>query len=382
MRYLLLFFVINFFSPEYLNAQCDDCDDYAFLGIYSNSISKKKAEKLGFDNDNGSYVTSVIGNTAAEKTGLQPFDYIYGIDAYRTDYDRPLTAILKKYEPGDKVNLHFYRNGKKQSKTVELGKRSDAKRQKRSREEDPFLGVEQNHKAMPDDINGVRINVIEKSSAANLGLEDGDIVTKVNGFPILDWHDMGAAIDMLKVGETIKVDYIRDNKTHKGQTGILSLADTKPKNAFAYNFNPNFDFNFSFDKNNENWNRPFSVEKRDVAGMSATLSDIPESELESIADELRFDLSASSTLSIQALSLNPNPDKGLFELQFQLSSRGNTVVDIYNSDGRNIYNYERDNFSGTFEDQVDISQNGTGVYYLRIAQAGKQVVKKVVLTAL
>ncbi len=370
------------FSSERLAAQCKDCQ--AFLGIYSNSISKKKAKKLGFDNDNGSYVTSVIGNTAAEKAGLQPFDYIYGIDAYRTDYDRSLTAILRKYEPGDKVNLHYYRNGQKQSKTIELGKRSDAKRKKISREEDPFFGVEQSHGYTSEEVNGVRVNVVAKSSAANLGLKDGDIITEINNFPILDWHDMGAAIDMLKVGETINVDYIRGNKAASGATSILSLADTKPRNAYAYD-NDNdegkgYNFDFDLDKSFENWNPRFSAEKREVAGMSAELSDIAAKELENIGEELEINSALPNNLSVQSLILSPNPNKGMFDLQFNLPDKGATTVDIYNSDGRNIYNYELSNFSGKFEDQVDISQNGTGAYYLKITQGNKQMIKKVVLT--
>ena len=40
-------------------------DEYAFLGIYSERVSKEKAKKLGFDNPYGSYVSSVIPGTAA-----------------------------------------------------------------------------------------------------------------------------------------------------------------------------------------------------------------------------------------------------------------------------------------------------------------------------
>ena len=127
MRYLISFLFIALFANVTLSAQCYDCNSRAFLGVYSNGISYKKAQKLNFDNENGSYVTGVIDHTAAAEADLQPFDYIFGIDEYRTNSDRSLTGILRKYESGETVTIHFYRNGKQQKKTVELGKRSDAR---------------------------------------------------------------------------------------------------------------------------------------------------------------------------------------------------------------------------------------------------------------
>jgi len=45
----------------------------AFLGVNTNHVSEEKAKVLGFKNSDGVYVTEVIENSAAEKTGIQPF---------------------------------------------------------------------------------------------------------------------------------------------------------------------------------------------------------------------------------------------------------------------------------------------------------------------
>jgi len=201
MRYLILFCLLGLFTSQNLQAQCDDCYETPFLGVYSNGISKNKARKLNFENSEGSYVTGIIGNTAAEKAGLQP---------------------------------HYYRNGKKQQKKARLGKRSDAEYNKRSKREDPFLGVEQSNRNWDESVFGVRINVVDNSTAKSIGLEDGDLITHINGFPILDWTDMGTAIDMMEVGNQMEVTYERKRETRKSSGTIKSLADTKYKASYSY----------------------------------------------------------------------------------------------------------------------------------------------------
>ena len=70
----------------------------------------------------------------------------------------------------------------------------------------------------------------------------------------------------------------------------------------------------------------------------------------------------------------------MFELEFDLETEGQTMVNVYNPTGRAIYEYDLGRFSGDFSDNIDISQNGAGTYFLQIAQDGKSFVRKVVLT--
>lgn len=393
MRPILLFFILTFFFSESIIAQCDDCYETPFLGVYSNGISRNKAKKLKFDNSEGSYVTGVIGNTAAERAGIQPFDYIFGIDEYRTDYGRSLTYILKKYDPRDEVTIHFYRNGEKQQKKVRLGKRSDAEYNKRNKQEDPFLGVEQSNRNWDESTFGVRVNIVDNSTAEAIGLEDGDLITHINGFPILDWTDMGTAIDMMEVGNQMKVTYERKGQTRNSSGTIRSLADTKYNSSYSYNKSEskNRDRNYSYsyrskgkDKNKvEVWSETKSNDEdyydepttREVDDMKVSISDLSNSTLSTLNDRLNLNLPRENNLSIANLSLAPNVKEGRFNLTFQLLDKADTVVDIYNDDGRNIYNYELGDFSGDFEDTVDLAQNGEGAYYLVIQQEGKSIGK-------
>jgi len=367
----------------------------AFLGIYSDHISKQKASQLNFDNPYGSYVSSIIKNTAAEKIGLQAFDYVIGVNKEEVSRSNDLSDLLRGYEPGEKVTIHYIRQGKKIKKTANLGSKADAKYVKRNRSEDPFLGVTQF--CSKETQSGVGVNIVGNSTAATLGLKDGDIITRINSYPILDWGDLEAGIDMLEVGETITLDYIRDGKNRKAETAILSLADAKKshysKNKHSKNYNYHYDtreesrnsINPTRPRTNSNSNiqvRPntssnsnFEVEKRDVSGMAIDMEEVTPTE----ANEM--DMPLTNDLTISVIDVFPNPNMGMFELQFTLANEGETIINIYNALGRNIYNYNLGNFSGAFKDAVDISQNGTGFYFLEIQQDGKSMVKKIVLKA-
>ena len=52
----------------------------AFLGVNIADMSESKAKKLGLENPYGTYVSSVIKNSAADKGGIKPLDYIHGND--------------------------------------------------------------------------------------------------------------------------------------------------------------------------------------------------------------------------------------------------------------------------------------------------------------
>jgi hypothetical protein len=82
---------------------------------------------------------------------------------------------------------------------------------------------------------------------------------------------------------------------------------------------------------------------------------------------------------LEKINLYPNPSKGMFKLQFDLPEKGQTEIKVFNAAGRIIYEYELGNFTGEFSDEVDISQNGTGTYFLQIRQGEKYASKKIIL---
>ena len=345
----------------------------AFLGIYSNTLSREKAKKLGLDNYYGSYVTGVIGNTAAERASIEPFDYIYGIDEYRTGARQNLGTILSKYEPGDRARVYYIRKGSDRSTNVTFGSRSEAVYKEVDKCDEPFFGVSGDHSRSWN--KGVPVQVISKSTAESLGMEDRDVILTINDYTIIDWDDISTAIDNMSVGENIKVTYMRDNREITGIQAIKSYCETKGLSGIdQFNFGDREIVVSGVERRNSD--RSFkAVDFTNVVVNVQEISQEESSKLRSIGG-VRL---GNNTLQVNNLELAPNPQKGLFRLRFNLPSSGSTRVQIFNDTGRNIYDYDLGNYSGSFEDEVDISQNGNADYFITVSQNNRVMAKKIVL---
>lgn len=333
----------------------------AFLGIYSTSISREKARQLGFDNAFGNYVTKVLPGTAAADAGLQPFDYIYGIDAYRTGERQDLSAILRKFSPGDEVELYLVRRTERITLPVTLGRRTGAEPYRRSECEEPFLGVRQDHRYRPE--RGVGISIVRNSTAEAMGLQRGDVITAINGHPIIDWEDISTAINNMKVGQSITVEYLRNGAPRQGSRSIGSKCN-----------NQEWEENYDYD--DEIYGRP----RRPIDNVQVTLEDISEQERRALEERSGLELPDDNALRIEGLRLTPDLSSGRFSLEFNLPQSGRTQIRIFNESGRQLYNYDLGTFSGPFSDAVDLSQNGVGSYYLEVRQNGRSATRRIVLS--
>jgi S1-C subfamily serine protease len=84
----------------------------------------------------------------------------------------------------------------------------------------PYIGVRPAEGAL--DVKGVVIDeVIPGGPAAQAGLQDGDLVTRVDDKPVRKWEDLVDAIRKHKVGDTIRiaVDRMGESKTLRVQVG-------------------------------------------------------------------------------------------------------------------------------------------------------------------
>lgn len=368
-------------------AKAYEPESYAFLGIHSNEVDEEKAEKLGFETPHGSYISLVVKGTAAEKAGLKPFDYVYGIDDYRVSESKTLTDILKKYKAGSKAKVHFIRNGKKESVEVTFGKRADA--EKVEGEDDdkcksPFLGVNEADR-QDDDAQGVAVAPIKKSTAEELGMQRGDLITKINGARILDWTDLGVAVDACKVGQDVTVNFLRDGKEMTATKPMKSYCDTKPYTEWGWNDGEIHIFSADDDEDTPQASEEEATgvmgrpEALDLSKVKVAVEDFTQQESDDMRTRYNMNMAPANELRVNDLGLFPNPDQGAFRLQFELPEQGPTSIRIYNAAGRSIYDYDLGPYSGPFSDEVDISQNGPGAYYLEITQGTKRLTKKVVL---
>lgn len=84
-------------------------------------------------------------------------------------------------------------------------------------------------------------------------------------------------------------------------------------------------------------------------------------------------------LDLNDLNFSPNPNNGKFNLTFGLENKGDVNIQIFDMNGKSVYQENKKNFKGKYSNDIDISGNEKGVYFLNITQGKNSTTKKVVL---
>lgn len=344
-----------------------------YLGIYSGHMDRTKAGKLGLTNPYGSYVKRIIRGSAAEAAGLEPLDYVVAINDYQMSDDRSLTSALHKFSPGDEVVVTYIRSGETMRANAVLGESSDDNLSQPCSEA-PFFGVSNNHNET--NRKGVPVNIVRNSAAKEAGLQSGDVITSLAGKPIIDWGDLSAVINGTNVGKEIAVGYIRDGES---QTAIAVMGSECGENGESRNKNNWYDYNYDESFSN-NPDREMDDESPavDMDRIKVDMADMDQEDAAAMASR-GVDMPLINNLSIENIQLFPNPNRGMFRLEFELPQRGETSIRVFNGEARLIYSFDLGEYQGTFSDDIDISQNGPGAYFLEVRQGATSMVKKIIL---
>lgn len=99
------------------------------------------------------------------------------------------------------------------------------------RELTPELAKENDIKAVKEGLYVGR--VVDLSAASKAGIEKGDVITGVNGVPVVNGAQLTEQLSKYSPGHTVKIDFVRDNKArsvevtllnNQGSTGITQAA--------------------------------------------------------------------------------------------------------------------------------------------------------------
>lgn len=77
------------------------------------------------------------------------------------------------------------------------------------------------------------------------------------------------------------------------------------------------------------------------------------------------------------IKISPNPTEGKFNLEFELSNMESVVVKVNNESGKSVYSKKVKKFSGKFSEQIDISKEEAGTYFILIRQGDKIIKNKI-----
>lgn len=190
-----------------------------YLGILPADIDAETAKLWNLSDESGAIVRTVRNNSPAAKAGLQVGDVILSVSGKKIENASKLPLVVSSYRPGSEITLEVQRDGKTmnlKAKLAELtpevldGRESPAEDEvappKSTSVADVMPGVTiqnltpstRERYEVPEDVSGVVITQIDPDSrAADMGVEEGDIILQINRKPV---RAVGEAQQMAKTG--------------------------------------------------------------------------------------------------------------------------------------------------------------------------------------
>ena len=165
---------------------------YGWLGVSLLEANKEYKEALGVEKETGALATQLFIGSPAQKAGMQPGDFIVGLNGHSVKDVDQLVREVGLLEAGVTANFEIIRNGKKIALPVKIEERSEKVSSDNGKLWPGFIAVPITEKVRKDmelenKVKGVVVsNVMEKSPAAALRLQNGDVITAVNGKSVTD----------------------------------------------------------------------------------------------------------------------------------------------------------------------------------------------------
>jgi len=173
----------------------------AIPGIEVVEITPELAEEMGLKSLDGVIITHVVRNGGGEKAGLQRNDVITGIGNINILGKGSFEEVLSYYYPGDKIQVSFQRNNMNNFAQVTLqnleGGTGIIKREYFTSN---LLGaqLEAVNTLEKDRLGiefGVKITGMTRGYLRDLGLNNGFVITQVNGDPAKNPEEVGKYLE-------------------------------------------------------------------------------------------------------------------------------------------------------------------------------------------
>lgn len=120
----------------------------------------------------------------------------------------------------------------------------------------------------------------------------------------------------------------------------------------------------------------FTYRNTDKDGISSRMTiSINEANKEELS-ALKLKGSAKTDPTITDLALYPNFSSGKMSLSFNIASKGNTEIKIYNSDYQTVFTDKAPGLSGNYTKQLSLPKNG--VYFIEISQGSARFIRRIV----
>ncbi|MFN0036824.1 MAG: PDZ domain-containing protein [Saprospiraceae bacterium] len=360
------------------------CAPKGFLGISD--------QEENDENDEPGVAVSITEGSGAEKAGLQDGDVIFQLgDAPISDFE-DISDFMAYTKPGEKVSVAYERNGKRNTVEATLSEQTntwnvnnatwkmsnrDASNWNNSscivnvREKDACLGVFSDAFA-EGNAEGSRINdFTDESAAREVNMAKGDVITAVNGQRVKSHDELWNEIAKYKVGEKVKVDYLREGKSMTAQATLKACRDNSSRVQI-------FDNDGEQVRNFTSWNWSDDdqrrLRERSVITIRRGEGDAPKVNASPNSQPAAQDRS----LQLTEFRAFPNPTQGQVTVEFR-SEAVATTVSFFDLSGRQLFREELNAFDGRYSQQFDLSDYAKGTILVHIQQGEKVFTEQVIV---
>ena len=196
-----------------------------WLGVQIAPVTDDIAEAVGLADSNGAIVTLPDNETPASKSGIQTGDVITAVNGQTVDGPRDLARVIGNERPGTKVDVTIWRNNQAKSIDVTLGNLSaldeaasvDGGQNQRVPTNPSSLSGYGLTLTPSEDGQGVVVTDIDPdSTAAEKGMQPGDVIVSVNGKSVQSRGDVSQALsDAAKSGRKAALFQLRQGDQNR-----------------------------------------------------------------------------------------------------------------------------------------------------------------------
>jgi len=194
-----------------------------FLGVHIQDITDELAHEFGLDSRDGSLVTAVVPDSAAEKAGINRGDVIVVFDNHKVTSTEQLRNTVASTAVGKEVEIVVNRKGETVKLKANVGNNADAPAVGSAGEADSNFGFsvapitpQIRQQFAIEEKAGVAVTAVKPGGIADRkGLQPGDVIIEVRQQPVND-------ID----------DYTRQMKGADPKKGVLMLVSSNGGNRY------------------------------------------------------------------------------------------------------------------------------------------------------
>ncbi|MGR9105718.1 MAG: DegQ family serine endoprotease [Gammaproteobacteria bacterium] len=190
--------------------------DRGWLGVQVQDVTRELAESFGMQRPHGALVARILPESPAEQAGFEIGDVIVDFNGEQIETSASLPPIVGMTRIGDIVPVTVIRQKHQKELTVIIGKLSPEVESRERSEKSPLISVarigikispagDNPAERKPGANSGVVVRKVEKGAAMEAGVQEGDVILRIQNEEITSVDQFLGIVGSLPSGKPVAV---------------------------------------------------------------------------------------------------------------------------------------------------------------------------------